>query len=408
MLSRMLNVDEALARILNVAPRLPVQRVALENAVNRVLSADLVARTPLPPFDYSAMDGFALAYADCEGAGPWSLPVIGESRTGHPTPRLEPNSACRIFTGAAIPQGADTVLMQENALGADGASAATPGKLTQITFNHRVRLGEHVRKAGEDLPEGSVGLSRGTLLGPLQLGLVAALDHAEAVVSCRPRVMILSTGDELRRPGAAGRPDVIPESNSFALAALARAAGASVSCAPLLADDLEATRDAIASALLHFDVLVTVGGVSVGDHDVVKPALEAAGVELDFWKVRIRPGKPLLFGQLGPRRVLGLPGNPMSAHITFCLFGLPLLRAMQGQLHPEPRLFQLPLLAPVEQKPGRRAYLAARHERKGVMPLGNKSSGNSVALAHADLLVVVPDDAERLEQGALVDVIRIP
>lgn len=403
----MLSVDEALGRILSAATRLPAQRVPLENALNRVLDADLLARTPLPPFDYSAMDGFALAQGDCVGTGPWSLPVVGESRTGHPTPRLEPRTACRIFTGAALPQGADAVLMQENALDEQGASAVNPRELKHITFEHQVRSGEHVRRAGEDLAEGSMGIPRGTLLGPLQLGLVAALDHADVAVSCRPRVMILSTGDELRRPGSSGRPGAIPESNSVALAALARTAGASVSCAPLLADDLDATRAAISSALSHFDVLVTVGGVSVGDHDLVKPALEAAGVELDFWKVRIKPGKPLAFGQLGARRVLGLPGNPMSAQITFCLFGLPLLRAMQGQLHPEPTLFRLPLLAAVSQKPGRRGYVAARQEREGVMPLGDKSSGNTVALAHADLLLVVPEDAERLEPGALVDVLRI-
>lgn len=403
----MLSVDEALARILAAAPSMPVQRVALENALNRVLADDLHARAPLPAFDYSAMDGFALAAADCVGAGPWSLPVVGESRTGHPTPRLEPQSACRIFTGAPIPRGADAVLMQENALGSDGAPAARPGELERIQFEHPVRSGEHVRKAGEDLAAGSVGLARGTLLGPLSLGMAAALDHPEVPVSCSPRVMILSTGDELRRPGSTARPGAIPESNSFALAGLARATGASVSCAPLVADDLEATRHAISTALEHFDVLITVGGVSVGDHDLVKPALEAAGVELDFWKVRIKPGKPLAFGQRGSRRVLGLPGNPMSAQITFCLFGLPLLRAMQGQLRPEPLTFRLPLLAAVSQRPGRRAYVAARQERDGVMPLGNKSSGNSVALAGADLLLIVPEDSAGLEAGALVDVVRV-
>ncbi|MGE0328023.1 MAG: gephyrin-like molybdotransferase Glp [Polyangiaceae bacterium] len=404
----MLSVDEARARILRSVSPLPIERVPLQSALGRVLAEDVRSTAPLPGFDYSAMDGFALAAEACDGEGPWELPVVGESRTGHPPPEWVKGTACRIFTGAAIPRGATAVLLQENVLDDSGQPVASARGLASIRFAHRPRVGEHVRLAGEDLPLGAVGMPKGTRVGPLQLGLLAALDRGSLLVSTRPRILILNTGDELREPGSpAMSPTSIPESNSVVLAALARSVGAGVSVTPLARDDLEATRVALVSALEHCDVLVTVGGVSVGDHDLVKPALEAAGVNLDFWKVQMKPGKPLVYGRAGSTHVLGLPGNPMSAQITFMLFGLPLLRALQAQRDCLPRTLSLKLLEPLKQKPGRRGFYPAKWEAAGVVPLGNKASGNTLGLASADVLVVMPEEIEELPAGHVVEAIAL-
>lgn len=404
----MLSVEDARARILGNVERTALERLPLQAALGRILAEDVRSTAPLPGFDYSAMDGFALEAEACGGEGPWELPVVGESRTGHPPPDWVKGTACRIFTGAAIPRGATAVLLQENVLGPDGAPVADVRGVESIRFTHKPRVGEHLRLAGEDLPLGALGMGRGTALGPLQLGLLAALDRASVIVATRPRVLILNTGDELREPGTpAPGPTSIPESNSVVLAALGRSVGAQVSVAPLTPDDLPSTQRALSAALQHCDVLITVGGVSVGDHDLVRPALEAAGVRLDFWKVRMKPGKPLVYGRSGHTHVLGLPGNPMSAQITFMLFGLPLLRALQGQTQLVPQCFEQKLLGPLRQKPGRRGYYPGKWERDGVMPLGNQSSGNTVSLASADVLIVMPEELEELPKGASVEVISL-
>ncbi len=404
----MLSVEDARARILGNAEPLPAERVRLQAALGRVLAEDVRSTAPLPGFDYSAMDGFALEAEACDGEGPWEFPVVGESRTGHAPPDWVKGTACRIFTGAAIPRGATAVLLQENVLGPDGEPLRSARGLEAIRFAHRPHVGEHVRLAGEDLPLGALGMARGTAVGALQLGLLAALDRGSLIVSTRPRVLIVNTGDELREPGSpAPGPTSIPESNSVVLAALAQSAGAEVAVLPLTRDDLETTRRAFCAALLHCDVLVTVGGVSVGDHDLVRPALEAAGVSLDFWKVRMKPGKPLVYGRSGATHVLGLPGNPMSAQVTFMLFGLPLLRALQGQIERAPRSFSLNLLGSLRQKPGRRGFYPGKWEADGVMPLGNKSSGSTVSLASADVLIVMPEELEELPAGKAVEVISL-
>ncbi|MCA9641185.1 MAG: molybdopterin molybdenumtransferase MoeA, partial [Myxococcales bacterium] len=198
----MLSVDEARARILRSAAPLPIERVPLQLALGRVLAEDVRSTSPLPAFNYSAMDGFALEAEACEGAGPWELPVVGESRTGHPPPEWVKGTACRIFTGAAIPRGATAVLLQENVLDDAGQPVASARGLASIRFAHRPTVGEHMRLAGEDLPQGAVGLVQGSRVGSLQLGLLAALDRGSVLVSTRPRVLILNTGDELREPGS--------------------------------------------------------------------------------------------------------------------------------------------------------------------------------------------------------------
>ncbi len=393
----MLDFDVALERVLAGVRPLGTERVTLGEAQGRVLAEPLLAPAPLPAFDYSAMDGYAVRADDFAGDGPWALPVRGESRTGHPAPVLESGTSCRIFTGAALPDGADTVVMQEN-VERDGGIAR---------FSERPTAGQHVRHAGEDLERGAEALPAGTRLGPGQLGLCASLDRAELVVARRPEVGILCTGDELRAPGSPPRPGSIPESNGVTLSAMVRAAGGTPSLAPFTRDDREATLRALEQAIAGKDVLLTVGGVSVGEHDVVRPALEAAGADLDFWKVAIKPGKPLVHGSVGNTRVLGLPGNPVSAQVTFALFGVPLLRALQGDAHPLPRTLHAELAAALRQKPGRRGYYRAVLEGDRITPLDNQASGAATSMAWANALVIVPADSTGFDAGASVEVLPL-
>jgi molybdopterin molybdotransferase len=310
---------------------------------------------------------------------------------------LRAGTAARIFTGAALLEGADSVIMQEDAE-RDGDA---------VTFHAVPQRGSHVRRRGEDLALGAVALTRGTRLNPFRLGLLAALDRAEVCVARRPRVALLCTGDELRDPGSPARAGSIPDSNGPSLAALARRAGADVLRLPRTGDDLTQTRTALQRALAECDVLLTVGGVSVGDHDVVKQALEAEGVTLDFWKVKIKPGKPLAFGRRNDTWVLGLPGNPVSAQLTLCLFGLPLLRALQGDAQALPAVAQVRLGSAIAQKPGRLGFYRARLQDGVALPHPNQASGAPTSMAHADVLVMVPEDSEGLAAGAVAAALRL-
>jgi molybdopterin molybdotransferase len=396
----MLTFDEARRRLLDAVRPLPAERVPVELAAGRVLAEDVAAAGPLPPFDASAMDGYALAVAVLAGEGPWELSLAGESRAGEPPPALLAGTCMRILTGAPLPAGADAVVMQEKV----GVEAG------RVRFTARPAPGQNVRRAGEDLPAGAPALASGTRLGFTQVALAAAADRGDLLVARRPQVAILATGSELRRPGSVPRPASIPESNAVALAAMASLAGASVRVLPAVADDAGATVRAIEAGLSGSDVLLTVGGVSVGDHDVVRPALERAGVALDFWKVAIKPGKPLAVGRSPTCTVLGLPGNPASAIVTFALFGMPLLRALQGDRAPLPSALAARLAAPVRHATGRMEFLRVRLAvEAGILvaaPLPNQASGSVPTLAQADALAVLPAEVEALEAGASVEVIR--
>jgi molybdopterin molybdotransferase len=403
----MLRFEEALARILALgSPVLSSEVVPLEDSEGRVLAEDLLAPVDLPPFDYSSMDGYAVATRafDDAGAAPFRLPVRGESRTGALPGPLEAGTAMRIFTGAAIPQGADAVVMQEN--------VARDGDVAVLA--QRPRPLQNVRRRGEDLAARSVAIARGTRLRPAHLSLAGALDRAEVTVVERPIVTILATGDELRRPGTDALPGTIPESNTLALRAMARRAGASTRAHPYVRDDRVATERAFAAALAASDVVVTIGGVSVGDHDLVRPALEAVGVELDFWRVAIKPGKPLVIGRFARagRRdavVVGLPGNPASAMITFAVFGVALLRALQGDAKPFPTFSRARMTRAHAHDPGRlelaRAVLSQADHGYAVTTLGNQASGAVTTMAQADALVCIPEDATGVGAGDEVDVL---
>ncbi len=395
----MLTFDEAQARVLALAQVAPRERVALDDACGRVLAEDVTSPFDIPAFDYSAMDGYAVATALFEGDGPFVFDVVGESKTGAGTAPLAPGATCRIFTGARIPAGADAVVMQEK-VERDGNRA---------TFDARPRPGQHVRRRGEDLAREALAVASGTRLRPVHLAMAAAADRAWLQVARRPVVTILGTGDELRAPGSAASPDTIPESNAVALRAMARAAGAIARVASSVKDDRDATALAFEHALRGTDLLVTIGGVSVGEHDFVRPALEAIGVTLDFWKVAMKPGKPLVVGRRGDAIVLGLPGNPASAMVTFALFGVPLLRAMQGDGQPVTPVIPARLARAVAHEPGRTAFVrAALRQDAGtlwVSPLPNQASGAVTSMAAAEALLRVPAESSGLDEGSLVEVL---
>jgi molybdopterin molybdotransferase len=323
--------------------------------------------------------------------------VSSEQRAGAAPEKLLAGTTARIFTGGALLAGADAVVMQENVSRAGDT----------VTFHEAPRPGANVRRRGEDLASGAVALARGSRLNAFRVGLAAALDRATVPVARRPRVALLCTGDELRDAGSPNRPGSIPDSNGPSLAALARRAGAVVVRLPRISDELDATREALRAALVEHDVLLTVGGVSVGDHDVVKQALEAEGVTLDFWKVKIKPGKPLAFGRRGDTWVLGLPGNPVSAQLTLSLFGLPLLRALQGDARPFPTPIGVRLATAISQKPGRLGFYRARLEGDLAHVHQNQASGAPTSMAHADALVMVPEESTGLPAGAEAPALRL-
>jgi molybdopterin molybdotransferase len=397
----MIPFREALDRLLASATPIAAERVALDDAPFRVLAEDIFAPFPMPAFDYSAMDGYAIASPDLTGPGPFALHVAGESAAGGELPTLAPGTACRIFTGARVPLGTFAVVMQEH----------VERKGDVIHFHREIRPGAHVRRRGADLAEGAMALPRGARLTPGRVALAAALDRPTLHVARRPILTVLSSGDELRSPGEPNHPGSVVESNGYFVAAAARAAGAITRVTPFVRDDPESSRAAVATALRGTDLLVTIGGVSVGDRDVIRPALEAAGVTLDFWRVKIKPGKPLAVGHAGPVHVLGLPGNPASASLTFLLFGLPLLRALQGDTAPLPPRLVARALTPLHREPGREEFLRARLKIEGgalaARVLPNQSSGAVTSFAEADALVVVPAECDRINQGDPVEVFRI-
>jgi molybdopterin molybdotransferase len=391
----MLSFEEACERLEAWAKPIEPSRVRLADAAERVLAEDVVAAGPLPPFDYSAMDGYAVVAASVQAGRP--MPVAGESRAGAPPPPLTEGAAMRIFTGAPIPAGADAVIMQERATREAG----------DVTFEAAPRAGENIRRAGEDVAAGAVVLRKGRLLGPAEMSLLASVDRGAVLAHPAPHVVVVPTGDELREPGSPPRAGSIPESNGLAIRGMAARAGAEARVARATRDDVRAVTGVIERALDSADVLVTIGGVSVGDHDVVREALERAGCTLDAWKVAIRPGKPIVIGRRGAALVLGLPGNPASAMVTFGLFGVPILRAMRGLGRWKIVRLQARLEAAVKSPPGRRPFLRATlsEDRQSVQCARNQSSGAASVMAESNALVTLPAEADGARAGDRVEVI---
>ena len=317
----LMKVADALAAILAGAEPLAEEMVALDAAYHRTLARDVAARRTQPPQAMSAMDGYAVRASDAAQVGA-RLKVIGEVAAGRPFDRaLGASEAARIFTGGVVPDGADAVVIQEDTV-ADGGII----KVTEAAI-----VGRHIRPAGVDFREGDVLLKAGNRLSDRDLSLAASMNFPELPVRRRPRVALLATGDELVMPGSTPGPGQIVYSNGYALRAIARSEGAEVIDLGIAADTLEATTAGIRRAReANADILVTTGGASVGDHDLVKTSLEAEGVRIAFWQIAMRPGKPMMHGRLGSMRVIGVPGNPVSSYVCTMLFVSPLIRTLLG------------------------------------------------------------------------------
>jgi molybdopterin molybdotransferase len=399
-----LTVPQARARILaNIPQPRPVEVVALERATGRTLAVDLAAKRTQPPNAVSAMDGYAVRAGDLAQV-PVKLKQIGESTAGHGfSGSIGPKETVRIFTGAPVPDGCDTILIQENA-------RVEAGFVEPL---QSVASGRHIRAKGIDFAEGEVLLAAGTRLGASNIALAAAMNFAEVAVTRRPRVGILATGDELVHPGETICADQIVASNSFAIAALVEAAGGEPLDLGIARDDLGALDERLAAARAAADVLVTLGGASVGDHDLVKPALAGQGMELNFWKIAMRPGKPVIHGRLGPMIILGLPGNPVAAFVAGMVFLVPLLRALcgdpdAGRDAAEPAILGKALRG----NDGRQDYLRAtlRLSETGLpvaAPFEIQDSSLLRLLAQAQCLVIREPHAEPASAGDLCRIIRL-
>ncbi|GAO39669.1 putative molybdopterin biosynthesis protein [Sphingomonas changbaiensis NBRC 104936] len=395
-MSDLLPLDEAQARLFALAEPLPVEQAPLGEAAGRWLAADIPACVDHPFADLSAMDGYAIRFGD--RPGPWT--VVQDIAAGTmPACAIGPGEAARIFTGAPLPAGADTILVQED--------AARDGDALRLTGDGPPAKGAHVRRKGANFTTGATVLGAGERLTPARIGLAAMAGHAVLPVRRRARVAILSTGDELALAGAPLGPGQIHESNAPMLAALLAAEPAHLQCHAPVRDDLDLIQRSLIQAAAGADILVTTGGASVGDHDLVRPALEAAGARIDFWRVAMKPGKPLMAGRLGDCVVLGLPGNPVSAFVTALLFLRPLIAALGGAADPLPRTVRLPLGAPVAANGPRLDFLRAAIVDGTVRPLAAQDSGALPALAHADVLLVRQPHAPAAEPGMFADVLII-
>jgi molybdopterin molybdotransferase len=396
----MISVEEARERILAALHPTPAEIVALANAWGRVTAEPVVARLTQPPHDVSAMDGYALRAAD--GTRGATLRVVGSAPAGHPFEgTVNTGDAVRLFTGSVVPEGADAILLQEDATAADG----------KVTVNEAVAAGRHIRRTGQDFSRGDAVVPAGRRLTARDIGLAAAANHPWLTVHRRPRVAILATGDEIAMPGEPIPTGGIVSSNSHALAALVRAAGGEPIVLPIAADTVEAVA-AVADSVLGMDMLVTTGGASVGDHDLVIDSLKTRGLKLDFWQIAMRPGKPLLFGTLGPVAVLGLPGNPVSALVCACLFLLPAISRMCGLPAAPPPTVQAITGAALRANDHRADHLRAtvRIDQQGrvvVTPFPVQDSAMLRRLAHADALILRGPNAPAAPEGAEVSVIRL-
>jgi molybdopterin molybdotransferase len=398
-------VEEHLADVLAaIRPADPVW-VPLVHADGSVLAEDVTSRTPLPSFDNSAMDGYAVRAADLAGATagtPVALPVRGEIAAGDTGDyRVEAGSCLQIMTGARLPEGADAVVPVE----------WTDGGSTEAVFRQAPEPDNAVRHRGDDVAEGTVLLTQGTLVGPVQMALLAASGHGEVLARTPPRIAIISTGNELVEPGTPLIPGQIWESNSFMLAAAARRAGATVR-RHRLRDDPAVVLSTLEGLVSDADLLITSGGVSMGgEHDVVKAALSKLGT-IAFRKVAMQPGMPQGFGVLGPDHtpIFTLPGNPVSAYVSFILFVQPALDALKKLSPQRQPLADAALTMSVRSPSGRRSYLRGILDpaRETVVPLTGQSSHQLGALAQANALIIVPEDVTRLEAGAGVDVMCLP
>jgi len=400
----MIEYQDARALVLSAARALPAETVPLARALGRTLARDVRAREDIPPFTKATMDGYAVRAADTRLPGPDAaaeveLEVLEDLPAGRLSRRaLGPGQAARIMTGAPLPGGADAVVMVED------SEAAGRG----VKIRREVRPGDNIGRAGEDLKKNEVALDRGALIGPAEVAMLAAAGLARVAVTRQPKLAVIATGDEIVEPGEKKRPGQIRNANGPALTAMAVAAGAAASYLGI-ARDRRASLAAKLARAKGADILVLSGGVSVGDYDLVKDELRAAGVKPVFWQVRIKPGKPVFFGVRGRQLVFGLPGNPTSAMVTFLLFARPAIDAMLGRLVPGPAAGRAVLTADITLKPGRTQFLRGLLAEGGpaleVAPYDDQRSGVLRSMVRSRALIVVPADVRHVEAGREVEII---
>ncbi|MGE0613149.1 MAG: gephyrin-like molybdotransferase Glp [Hyphomicrobiales bacterium] len=394
-----LSVDQALERVLDGLAPLEVETVPLELAHGRVLAEDLISAMTQPPFPSSAMDGYAVVAADTQGKDA-ILRLVGEAAAGHPYKgKVGPGEAVRIFTGGAVPEGADAILIQEEARQADGI----------VTVLEPVKPGMHVRRKGYDFCSGDRLVEAGRRLNARDILLAATMNQAGLPVRRRPKVAILATGDELVRPGEPLREGQIVSSVPYGLEVLIEAAGGAPERIGIARDTRESLAEHIGCAG-DADILLTIGGASVGDHDLVQEALKAHGVSFDFWRIAMRPGKPLMFGRKGRQRFLGVPGNPVSALVCSRLFLVPMLRALLGISPALDALEEGILASDVEPNGPRQHYMRAVFTSKNpltVDPAPTQDSSLVATLARSDCLVVRAPHAPAARKGESVQLLRL-
>jgi molybdopterin molybdotransferase len=409
-LADLTEIEQARELVLERAAPLPVEEVGIGGALGRVLAEAVTSADPVPGFDNSAMDGFAVRAEDTGGAAPETpiaLRVVDESRAGGPAASaVGPGEAIAISTGAMLPKGADAVVRVED----------TDRDGERVAIQVEVETGRDIRRAGEDILPGSEVLPSGAVLGPAELGVLASVGREKARCFRRPALSIVTTGDELTEPGTPLGPGAIRNTNSYSIAALATLAGAEIATVATVGDDASATREALDEAL-GADVAVVCGGVSVGEHDHVRPVLAELGAEQVFWGLALRPGRPTWFGTRageqadGRTLVFGLPGNPVSAIVTFLLFVRPSLSAMQGA-DPARHLTRATLDSDYEKRPGRahavRCRLELREDGWHAQPTGAQGSHILTSMLGADGLALIPTASEGVRAGEKVDVELLP
>ena len=392
----LLSMDEALDHMLGAASTVAeTEHVLATEALGRVLAESLVSTVAVPPLDNSAMDGYAVRAAELNALGDTKLPVSQRIAAGSVGEPLAQGTAARIFTGAPVPPGADAIVMQELTTGEDGA----------VTFHKAVAPGTSIRRAGEDIAVGATVLSAGTRLAAQHLGLAASIGVARLPVYRRLRVATFFTGDELVTPGEPLGPGQIYNSNRYTINTLLKALGCEVIDLGTVPDDLQATVAVLDEAARQADLIITSGGMSVGEEDYVKAAVEQRG-KLDMWRIAVKPGKPLAFGSVGQAAFIGLPGNPVSVFVTFCLFARPFILRMQGALNVVPTSYWVEADFDWGRPDKRREFLRARLNRDGtgktsVTLFPNQGSGVLTSTVWGDGLVEVPADTT-IARGQLV------
>lgn len=390
----MISVADALQHLFDLVSPLGIETIPLREASGRVLACDTAAMRTQPPFDASAMDGYALRSAEVEPDAMFK--VIGEAAAGHGfSGSVAPGQCVRIFTGAPLPEGTDHVVIQED----------TTRRGDLITLGRDIDQKSNVRPAGGDFKEGDL-ITGSRRLGPTDVALLASMNIAEVPVFKRPNVAILATGDELVAPGEAPGPDQIIASNSYGLAALLESAGACARLLPIARDTVPALKTAFTLAS-SADLIVTIGGASVGDHDLVSEAAAEMGMSQSFYKVAMRPGKPLMAGQMGDVPVVGLPGNPVSALVCGTIFVAPMVAALQGLPSRAPERLTAPLAAPLAANGPREHYMRAELSADGLTAFDRQDSSLLTVLAGADALLVRPPQDPAQAMGTVVEYIPL-